>query len=65
MVFSNEVLIEKKDKERLEELLKEADNILKKYPYETYDGSHTDTVMISAKSAVMNAKKWCHLLYTK
>lgn len=64
-MFSNEVLIEKADKERLEQLIKEADAILKKYPYETYDGSHTVTAMTRAKSAVMKAKNCCRCLYVK
>lgn len=64
-MFSNEVLIEKNDKERLVELLTEANAILEKYPYETYDGSHTVTTMSRAKSYVKNAKEWCSYLHIK
>lgn len=64
-MFSNEVLIEKNDKERLVELLTEANAILEKYPYETYDGSYTVTNMSRAKSYVKNAKEWCNYLYIK
>ena len=64
-MFTNEPLIEKADKERLVELLKEANAILEKYPYETYDGSHTVTTMSRAKSFVKDAEKWCGYLHTK
>lgn len=64
-MFSNEVLIEKNDKERLVGLLTEANAILEKYPYETYDGSHTITTMSRAKSYVKNAKEWCGYLHIK
>lgn len=64
-MFSNEVLIEKNDKDRLVELLKEANTILEKYPYETYDGSYTVTTMSRAKSYVKDAEKWCGYLYIK
>lgn len=64
-MFSNEVLIDKADKERLVELLREANAILKKYPYETYDGSHTVTNMSRAKSLVREADKWCSYLCIK
>lgn len=56
-MFSNEVLIDKNDKDRLVDLLTEANSILEKYPYETYDGSHTITTMSRAKSYVKDAKK--------
>ena len=64
-MFSNEVLIEKDDKDRLVELLKEANVILKKYPYEIYDGSHTVTTMSRAKSYVKDAEEWCGYLHIK
>ena len=64
-MFSNEVLVEKSDKERLVELLREASTILNKYPYETYDGSHTVTNMSRAKSFTKEAEKWCNYLHIK
>lgn len=64
-MFSNEVLVEKSDKERLVELLREADTILNKYPYEIYDGSDTVTTMSRAKSFTKDAKKWCGYLHIK
>lgn len=64
-MFSNEVLVEKSDKERLVELLREANTILNKYPYETYDGSHTVTIMSRAKSFTKEAEEWCSYLYIK
>lgn len=65
IMFSNEVLVEKLDKERLVELLREANAILDKYPYETYDGSHTVTTMSRAKSLTKEARKWCDYLHIK
>lgn len=64
-MFSNEVLIDKTDKDRLTELLNEASQILDKYPYEIYDGSHTVTTMSRAKSSLKETKQWCRLLYIK
>lgn len=64
-MFSNEVLVEKIDKERLVDLLREANAILEKYPYEIYDGSHTVTNMSRAKSFIIEAEKWCSYLYIK
>ena len=64
-MFSNEVLVEKEDKERLVELLKEANSILNKYPYETYNDSHTVTAMSRAKSFTKESEKWCSYLYIK
>ena len=64
-MFSNEVLVEKSDKERLVELLKEANTILNKYPNETYDGSHTVTSMSRAKLFTKEAEIWCRYLYIK
>ena len=62
-MFINEVLIEKSDKERLVELLKEANAILKKYPYEIYNKASTVTVMSRAKTAVKEAENICRNLY--
>lgn len=64
-MFSNEVLIEKNDKDRLVDLLTEANSILEKYPYETYNCSHTVTTMSRAKSYVKDAKEWCSYLHIK
>lgn len=64
-MFSNEVLIDKTDKDRLTELLNEASQILDKYPYENYDGSCTVTTMSRAKSSLKETKQWCRLLYIK
>lgn len=64
-MFSNEVLVEKIDKERLVELLREANTILEKYPYETYDGSHTVTNISRAKTLTKEAERWCGYLYIK
>lgn len=64
-MFSNEVLIDKSDKERLVELLTEANAILEKYPYEIYNNSYTITTMSRAKSYVKDAKTWCGYLFIK
>lgn len=64
-MFSNEVLIEKSDKDRLIELLEEVNDILGKYPYETYNGSHTVTNISRAKTFAKDAQQWCSYLYTK
>ena len=64
-MFSNEVLIDKADKERLLQLLREANDILGKYPYAIYDGSHTVTTMSRAKCLTEEAEEWCGYLYIK
>ena len=64
-MFSNEVLVEKSDKERLVELFREANTILNKYLYEIYNDSHTVTAMSRAKSFTKEAEKWCNYLYIK
>lgn len=64
-MFSNEVLIDKTDKDRLTELLNEASKILDKYPYEIYDGSHAVTAMSRVKSSLKETKQWCRLLCIK
>ena len=64
-MFSNEVLVEKVDKSRLIELLNEANKILDKYQFETYDGSHTVTNISRAKTFSKDALQWCSYLYTK
>lgn len=64
-MFSNEVLIEKNDKERLVELLTEANAILEKYPYEACGGFYTVTNMSSTKLYVKKAKEWCNYLHIK
>ena len=62
-MFSNEVLIDKNDKDRLVELLSEANAILDKYPFQIYDGSCAVTNMSRAKSLLSEAIKWCNYLY--
>ena len=64
-MFGNEILVEKSDKEQLVKLLREANAILDKYPYEIYDGSHTVTTMSRAKSFTKDAEKWCSYLRIK
>jgi len=64
-MFSNEVLVDKSDKERLIQLLGEANDILNKYPYQIYDGSYSITTMSRAKNFTEEAEKWCSYLYTK
>ncbi len=64
MPFPNEVYIEPKEKERLIELLTEADSILCKYPYSSDASHHTVTSMARAKSSVCQAKEEVKLLYT-
>lgn len=60
-MFYNEVFIEKEDKERLVELMKEANSIMEKYPYESCQGS-TVTIASRAKSALVEAYNWCERL---
>lgn len=64
-MFSNEVLVDKADKERLVQLLREANDILKKYPYKIYNGSNTVTIMSRAKTITKEAEEWCNYLYIK
>ena len=63
-MFPNEVLVKPKDKERLIELLTEADAILDKYPYSSDASYHTVTTMARAKSNVRFAKEWVEYLDT-
>lgn len=61
----NEVLIEKTDKERLVELLDEANSILDKYPFYVGNKITMVTAMSRAKGFVRQARDWCGLLSTK
>jgi len=63
MPFPNEVFIDPKDKERLIELLTEADSILDKYPYSSDSSHDTVTAMSDAKCSVHEAKHQVELLY--
>lgn len=66
MKFDNEVMITKCDKNRLNELLQEAAAILEKYPHHGGKGYiPTVTIISRARSAVREAKEWCHCLYEK
>ena len=49
-VFPNEVLIDKKEKERLVELATEANKILEKYEYSSNYSHHTVTCMSRVKT---------------
>lgn len=64
MPFPNEVFIEPKDKERLIELLTEANSILNKYPYSSDYSHHTVTSMSRAKTQVNQAMNQVKRLYT-
>lgn len=64
-MFENEVMITEEDKKRLIELLTEADEILKKYPFVSKTGHHTVTMMSRAKTCVADGRQWCQLLYTE
>lgn len=63
-MFFNEVFIEQEDKDRLVEILKEANSILDRYPYESCQAS-TVTMMSRAKSALVEAYSWCERLYVE
>ena len=60
----NEVLIDPAEKERLVDLLKEAQSILQKYPYRDGGNLWNITVMSRAKVFVADSLEWCELLYT-
>ena len=64
MPFPNEVYIEPKEKERLIELLTEADTILNKYPSSSIASYDTVTAMSWAQDYVRDAKKWVECLHT-
>lgn len=64
MPFPNEVFIDPREKERLIELLTEADAILDKYHYTSDASYHTVTTMSRAKSNVKEAKEWVEYLHT-
>lgn len=64
-MYSSEVLVDKKDKERLMELMDEAHSILEKYESSSDYKSHFVTTMMRAKGSVSEARQWCELLHTK
>lgn len=63
-MLANEVLITKKDKERLIKLVKEANAILEKYEYSSDYSQHTITCIGRAKSLGKEFLQWCTYLYT-
>ena len=63
-MFANEVIVSVEDKEKLVQLLTEADKILNKYPYFSKPNCHTVTTISRAKGFVSDAKKWCGYLHT-
>ena len=63
-MLANEVLITKKDKERLIKLAKEANAILEKYEYSLDYSQHAVTCMNRAKSLGEEFLQWCTYLYT-
>ena len=62
-MFTNEVIVNKKDKDRLVELLREAHEILEKYPFFSVPNHSTVTTISRAKTATKEAKQWCELLH--
>lgn len=64
-MFDNDIFIIESDKERLMELLKEADLILNKYPYVTFHESKKITAMSRAKTSVKEARQWCNYLHIR
>ncbi len=64
-MFSNEVLIEKQDKETLMSNIKIINDILDKYAYSTNYNLHTVTSMSRAKTLSKEAEEWIKLLHTK
>lgn len=67
MPWSNEVYVDKNDKNRIVELLKEAETILNKYPYwaPNTEFSGAVTTMTRAKNAMKDAVQWCGYLEVK
>lgn len=63
--FPNEVYVSKEDKDRLVELLGEANEILEKYPYFSKPDCHCITTMSRAKGFVKDANQWCGYLHTE
>ena len=64
-MFINEVIVDKKDKDRLVELLTEAHEILEKYPFFSAPNHSTVTTISRAKTATKEAKQWCEYLETE
>jgi len=62
-MFDNEVLVDPADKERLVAIMKEANEILRKYPYRSGGSQYNVTNMSRAKVFASNALEWCELLY--
>lgn len=62
-MFDNEVLVDSADKERLVALMKEANGILRKYPYRAGGSQSNVTNMSRAKVFASNTLEWCELLY--
>ena len=64
-MFQNEVLIDKNEKEKLVELVTEANKILEKYEYSSDYSHHTVTCMSRVKTLGKEFLEWCSYLYTK
>ena len=64
-MFPNEVLINKNEKERLVELVTEANKILEKYDYSSDYSYRTVTCMSRVKTLGKEFLQWCSFLYTK
>lgn len=64
MLFENETMVDLDDKERLIELLSEANTILDRYEHQSKSGFHTVTTITRAKNAVKEAYDWCRWLYS-
>lgn len=64
MLFENETMVDLDDKERLIELLSEANTILDRYERQSKSGVHTVTTITRAKNAVKEAYDWCGWLYS-
>lgn len=62
--LENEALVDRDDKERLIELLSEANSILERYERSSKPGFHTVTTVTRAKNATAEALDWCRWLYS-
>lgn len=66
-MFENEVIISETDKDTILYHIKQVNEILNKYPYQSNNHGccgNISTNMSRAKTAAQNAEKWIENLYT-
>ena len=62
-MFKNEVVVSEKDKSEMMIYIQRTKDILNKYPHFSCD-ANTVTVMMRAKNALLEVRRWIGCLYT-